>query len=178
MQNFVHRWRKPVAAALLAFFPLSFGWFPGSAVLADPAEGSMGTLLGIITDEDGDQVIVDAVVHILLTTTGSVLSSQPSDEMGMYVLRGITFGTYDLAVETERGFYLTPDPVVISQDVPLVISIALKEDEGAAALVKSAGFWKSPLGIAIIISGAVAAGFIAEDQFSDDEEAPESPADP
>ena len=93
-------WRKGVAAVLLLMVPACIG-FPGVWAL----ESDSGTLLGVITTGDGGSVHSGAVVQVRNTVTGEIYKSSPADELGMYISREVPFGTYDLAVETEKGFF-------------------------------------------------------------------------
>lgn len=164
--------RKGIAALLLVLVPLCVG-FPGVWAL----DADSGTLLGVITTSDGGHVYPGAVVQVRNTVTGEIYKSIPADELGMYISRDVPYGTYDLAVETEKGFFLTSDQVAVKDTVPQVISLALAEDEGAASKKKAAAWWTSPVGIVIISAATVATGLVVAHQFEDDP-APESPADP
>ncbi len=165
-------WRKGVAAILLLMVPACIG-FPGAWAL----DSESGTLLGVITTDDGGSVYSGAVVQVRNTVTGEIYKSSPADELGMYISREVPFGTYDLAVETEKGYFLTSDQVAVKNTVPQVISLALSEDEGTASTKKAAAWWKSPVGIVVLSAAAVAAGLVVAKQLEDDP-APESPANP
>lgn len=165
-------WRRGVAAVLLLMVPICIG-FPGAWAL----ESDSGTLLGVITTADGGGVHAGAVVQVRNTVTGEIYKSSPADELGMYVSRDVPYGTYDLAVETTEGYFLTSDQVAVKNTVPQVISLALSEDEGAASAKKAAVWWKSPVGIVLISAATVATGLVVAEQLEDDP-APESPANP
>ncbi len=165
-------WRKSVAAILLLMVPACIG-FPGVWAM----ESDSGTLLGVITTGDGGGVHGGAVVLVRNTVTGEIFNSSPADELGMYISREVPFGIYDLAVETEKGYFLTSDQVAVKSTVPQVISLALSEDEGSASVKKTAVWWKSPVGIVVISAAAVATGLVVAKQLEDDP-APESPANP
>lgn len=173
MRLWMTQWQRVVSLVLLLVVPTCFG-VPGAwAQSAD-----LGTLLGVITNEDGSVAISRAVVQLRNTVTGKVVKSGFSDDLGMYVTRSVPFGTYDVAVETEKGFYLTPDQLVVHETVPQVLSLAIGEDDVAAAALKSAAWWKTPVGIVVISVAVIATGLVVANQFDDDEETPESPVDP
>ncbi len=172
MRAFLMDWRRVASMVLLVVVPSCLG-YPGAWAL----EADSGTLLGVITTEDGGSVHAGAVVQVRNTVTGEIYKSSPADELGMYILREVPFGTYDLAVETDKGFFLTSDQVAMKSTVPQVISLALSEDMGAAVLMTSAAWWATPVGIVVISAAVVATGLIVANQFEDDP-APESPANP
>lgn len=165
-------WRKSVAALLMVLVPACFG-FPGVWAL----DSDVGTLLGVITTNDGGQVHPGAVVEVRNTVTGEIYKSSPADELGMYISRDVPFGTYDLAVETEKGYFLTSDQVAVKDTVPHVISLALAEDAEAGSSKKAVAWWSTPVGIVVISAAIITTGLVVAHQFEDDP-VPESPADP
>lgn len=165
-------WRKGVAAFLLVMAPFCIS-FPGVWALG----ADSGTLLGVITNDTGSQVLPGAVVQVRNTVTGEIFKSSPADELGMYISRDVPYGTYDLAVETEKGYFLTSDQLAVKDTVPQVISLALAEDEGAASAKKAAAWWKTPVGIVVISVAAVATGLVVAKQL-EDSPPPESPDNP
>lgn len=165
-------WRRGVAAVLLLMVPICIG-LPGVWAL----ESDSGTLLGVITTADGGSVHSGAVVQVRNTVTGEIYKSSPADELGMYISRDVPYGTYDLAVETAKGYFLTSDQVAVRNTVPQIISLALSEDEGSASTKKAAAWWKTPVGIVVISAATVATGLVVANQLEDDP-APESPENP
>lgn len=174
MNSSMESWRKNIAVLLVVMFPLFVG-FPGALAL-DPAGG---TLLGVITTDGGGDVLPGAVVQVRNTVTGEMITSGPADELGMYISRDVPFGTYDLAVETEKGFFVYGDQVAVKDTVPQVLSLDLAEDEGgASASKKAAAWWKTPIGIVVISAATVATGLVIGDSLDDSDDTPESPANP
>ena len=165
-------WRKGIALALLVVVPVCLG-FPGAWAVGDEA----GTLLGVITIDDGSRALPGAVVQVRNTVTGELYASGPADELGMYVSRGVPFGTYDLAVETAKGFFVTETQVAVKNTVPQLLSLTLNQDEEAASKKAAAAWWKSPVGIVLISTAAVATGLVVAKQIEDEDD-PESPVNP
>ncbi len=173
MRAFLMDWRRVVSMVLLVVVPSCLG-YPGAWAL----DADSGTLIGVITIDDGSRVIPGAVVEVRNTVTGEIFKSSPADELGMYVSRSVPFGTYDLAVETEEGYFLTSDQVAVKDTVPQVLSLALAEDQEEGGKKKGAAWWKTPVGIVIISVAVVGAGLVIAKQLDDDEDTPESPANP
>jgi len=174
MNCFMASWRKSIAILLVVMFPVCVG-LPGALAL-DPAAG---TLLGVITTDGGGGVLPGAVVQVRNTVTGELIKSSPADELGMYVSRDVPYGTYDLAVETEAGFFVYGDQLAVKDSVPQVLSLDLAEDEGAASgSTKSVAWWKTPIGIVVISAATVATGLVIGDSLDDSDDTPESPANP
>jgi len=172
MRGLMMSWRKGVALALLVMVPACLG-LPGAWALDKDA----GTLLGVITVNDGSRTLPGAIVQVRNTVTGEIYASSPADELGMYVSRSVPFGTYDLAVETEGGYFVTETQVAVKNTVPQLLSLTLNEDDEAAASKKGAAWWKSPVGIVVISTAVVAAGLVVGKQLEDEPD-PESPIDP
>ncbi len=173
MSKWTLKWQRSVAATLLVMVPMFFGCYPVTWAL--DTEG--GTLLGVVTSANGSSVMPGAVVQVRNTVTGAIYASSPADEMGMYVSRDVPFGTYDLAVETEKGYFLTADQLAVKDTVPQVLSLALSEDENEASKKKGAAWWKTPVGIVVISAAVVATGLVVANEL-DDDPAPESPVNP
>ncbi len=169
------KWRRKIVAVILVLVPLAVSFVGPPVLLAQSAERS-GTLIGVITGTGGD-VLTGAVVQLRNSVTRGVIKSRPADDMGLYIVRKIPFGTYDLAVETEDGFYLTSDQVVVKDATPQTLSISVTADKQAAAALASTSFWSGPVGIALLTVGVVGAGFVIADQFGN-ENSPESPLNP
>jgi len=164
--------KKIVAVLLLVLVSGCFGT-PG--VWAQSTDA--GTLLGVITSGVGNDVLPGAVVHLRNTVTGEMYKSNPADELGMYTCRDVPFGTYDIAVETDAGFYVTSEQVAVKDTVPQLLSLGLSEDKEAAVLKKSTAWWKTPVGIVVISAGTIFTGLVIGNALDDDEE-PASPANP
>jgi len=173
MKTCAVRIREGVAVLLLLVVPVFFSCVPS----AWAKDTESGTLLGVITSKDSNDVLPGAVVQVRNSVTGEIFSSGPADELGMYVSREVPFGTYDLAVETKKGFFLTSDQVAISNTVPQVLSLALAEDGEAGSKKKGAAWWKTPVGIVFLSAAVVATGLVVGHQL-DDEATPESPVNP
>jgi hypothetical protein len=172
-------WKKFIAMFLLSFMATGVGFWGTPLALSAPLAENRGSLMGIITDAEGVKALDNSIVHLRSPVTGKIYKSAPSDHQGMYKLRGVPWGTFDMAVETEEGFFLAPEQIAIAKKSPQFVSIALNSDRSSAAAAskfKSAAFWTGPAGAAIIIAGALLTGFLVSEWAGDEEE--ESPLNP
>ncbi len=129
--------------------------FPMEAVSAV----AKGSLTGFVYGEDGSTPLKGAVVKIQNIKTGETFESKPTDENGLYKIVNITPGMYIIGVEVENNGYNALDGVHIRGNEIAKLSFALKplqEEEKEKEEKKPAGFFKKPLGIAIIIVGSAA----------------------
>lgn len=118
-----------------------------------------GSLTGFVYGEDGVTPQKGAVVKIQNVKTGEVFESNPADENGMYKVTDITPGMYIIGVEVKGEGYNALDGIYIRGNEIAKLSFALKplqEEEKEKEEKKPVGFFKKPLGIAILIVGSAA----------------------
>jgi hypothetical protein len=136
-------------------------------------------------------------VHAL-AADNSVISSQPTDPKGHYLLGDLPPGTYTVGVESEGGLYLLEGPLGVNSaqtfnmDLATVpASAATTPLPGIAApprgfcyivqghLPSGTAFWKSPEGIILLAATAGAVGLILSRSGNNSkEETPVSPSAP
>lgn len=144
---------KGVSALVIGSFLL---WLiPFEAVSAV----ATGSLTGFVYGEDGSTPLKGAVVKIQNIKTGEVFESKPTDENGLYKIANITPGMYLIGIEVGNSGYNALDGVHVRGNEMAKLSFALKplqEEEKEKEEKKPVGFFKKPLGIAIIIVGSAA----------------------
>lgn len=128
-----------------------------------PAEAitavATGSITGFVYGDDGLTPLKGAVVKIQNIKTGEIYESTPTDENGLYKIVNIKPGMYLIGIEVEKNGYNALDGVYIRGNEIAKLSFALKplqEEEKEKEEKKPVGFFKKPLGIAIIIVGSAA----------------------
>jgi hypothetical protein len=177
--------RRVVAAVLTAALA-----FPAAARThkdkPKPAPGS--GLEGKVVRPDG-KPIPGAIVAVRLLDGETTYASVPTDKRGRFKLSALPYGWADLVVTTDKGDFLGDQAINLPPGTKVIVNFNLLETAdkpaswwtdrrveppGKVSLDQVAGmaqssqkltgveYWKSPAGIAIIVSlGVVALGLIA-----------------
>jgi hypothetical protein len=147
---------------------MSILFFPYEAL----GQAGTGSLTGFIYGDDMKTPVEGAVVMLRNVLTGAIYQSEPTDKNGMYVIKGITAGSYILGVTTQQGDFNFDRELYIKALELAKLNLSLKSDKkqalavgalgaaGAAGAVAGAaatvGFFATPVGIAVAVVGAVA----------------------
>lgn len=135
---------------------------PGAGLAQAPAAAPGGSLVGFIYEKDMAKPVAEAVVKIRDVGKGKEFSSPPSDENGMYAITGVPEGRYILGVSSPAGDFNFDYILHLKAGETAKLSVALQEGgetTGEDAPKKS--FFTSPAGIALLITVAAAALYIA-----------------
>lgn len=111
------------------------------------------SLVGFVYQKDMATPVPSAVVKIRDVGRGKEFASPPADENGMYKISGVPEGRYILGVTSAAGDFNFDYVMHIKAGEVAKLSVALQEGgetTGADAPKKS--FFKSPLGIALLIT--------------------------
>ena len=145
-------------------------------------------LEGRVSDPEG-KPIRGAVVVVRSLDGGAAWSSPGSDSRGQFRLEALSYGWADLVVRTEQGEFLGDQAINLPPGSKVVVNFSLLQTadkppawwtdrrveppvgvttDQVAGMAQSSQkltgveYWKSPAGIAILVSvGVVALGFIA-----------------
>jgi hypothetical protein len=118
--------------ALAGLLALSIGT-AGMSAFASP---STARLAGRILQSGAGTGIENAVVKVSLRPDARVYQSSRTDAKGSYALSGLPSGTYDVAVESSGGLYVTPAPLSLvageKRDLSLAIHPQTQKGENRA----------------------------------------------
>ena len=92
-----------------------------------------GNLVGFVYEKDGSTPVAGAVVLVKNVTTGSVLESTKSNELGVFKVEGLGAGIYALGVTSDLGSFNSLDFVGVAPNETAKVSIALRPYDPAAA---------------------------------------------
>jgi len=129
-----------------------------------------GNLIGKVYGKDGTTVIEGAIVNIRNATTRTVYKSSKTDMLGTFRIDGIEEGLYSVGLVTKEGNFNVEGLVGIKANKTAKVTFALKPYskgevkkaeirkalEKPKTAPKTAKFFSSPAGIAIIVVGSVA----------------------
>lgn len=90
-----------------------------------PQASAKGRLVGFVFDKDGSTPVTGAVVVARNVTTGNILESQKTDNLGAFRFTAMDAGIYALGVTSEQGNYNSRDFVGVKSDETAKVSIAL-----------------------------------------------------
>jgi hypothetical protein len=168
-----------------------------------PVEGN-STLSGKITGSDGKPLPGARVLAYHLSSE-DIFSSEPTDSKGEYLIAGLPYGYFDLAVETGDGLFVANQVFNVAPGSKTAISMSLRtlaqaegtgeaqarvfpgasqEPSGVAAVsekLTGREFWRSPKGVAIIAGGgalvllAIASGGSSSSSSPEPEPSPSTP---
>ena len=110
--------------AMLLTIAISGYWVPVSR--AATAQPQFAEIRGNVLAADGLTAVAGVSVKAANMETRQVYTSQPTGENGIYSLKNLPAGSYDLAVETPRGLYPADTLVDANAGKRLTISLALK----------------------------------------------------
>ncbi len=135
---------------------------PAMEFAQTPSVSPAGALTGFVYTKDMSAPVANAVVKIRNVGDQKELVSRPSDENGMYSIIGIPQGRYILGVTSPAGDFNFDYVLHLKAGETAKLSVALQEGgqtTGEDAPKKS--FFKSPAGIALLITVAAAGLYIA-----------------
>ena len=170
------------------FFRLAFACLLSISVTAQPThaqhtpDDAQGTakITGKVVDSDGREVRGARVLAVHLSSS-RVFAGEPSRGNGEYVITGLPYGYYDLAVEIAEEIYVSNRIVNIAPAGTAAVIFTLvpfdpttqglsRSHPGSDAEVagiaqlrakpKGREFWRSPKGVAIV-SGVAGAALLA-----------------
>ena len=127
-----------------------------------PAAPSSASLVGFVYQKDMVTPAPSAVVKIRDVGKGKECASTPADGEGMYKIAGVPEGRYVLGVSASEGEFNFDYVLHLKAGETAKLSIALQEGgqtTGTDAAKKS--FFKSPMGLALLITVAAAGLYIA-----------------
>ena len=169
---------KVVAFAIMLSFTLLF--FPQEVLSQKPITG---ILTGFIYyNEDMKSPVENAVVIIRNVKTKVEFRSTATDKSGLYTIGNLEEGLYILGIRTPSGDFNFGYQIKIKANETAKLSLALKQGKKGGAIVAGAagagvvagatttgviagavgvgaGFFATPLGIAVLAGGALAAGY-------------------
>lgn len=108
-------------AALLALAIVTAG-------LPALASTASARLAGRILQSGTSAGVENAVVKVALRPDAKVYESARTDAKGSYSLSGLPTGTYDVAVESSGGLYVSPAPVSLVAGEKRDLSLAIRPD--------------------------------------------------
>ena len=127
-----------------------------------PAAAPAASLTGFVYTKDMSAPVANAVVKIRNVASQKELTSPPSDANGMYKIAGVPEGRYILGVTAAESEFNFDYVLHLKAGETAKLSVALQEGgetTGEDAPKKS--FFKSPAGIAMLITVAAAGLYIA-----------------
>lgn len=160
------------------FFPfmviVSFLFMVGGPVYSDLQVGS--SISGKILSPDKITPVAGAIVKAAEMESKKVYESQATAENGFYEITGLPKGTYDIAVQAEKGLYAVNKLLNVGEIESHSVSLVLNENpenpkeekgekpEGTEAKKGKPGFWNNPLTATLAVVGiAVVLGFAIEE---------------
>ena len=139
-----------------------------------PAVEPPAALDGVIRSVDRAP-IEHARLLALDLASGAVHRSAPTNAEGQFALADLTPGTYELAVETDRGLYLVASSIELVPGVKRSVQVALAapESESASAAEAAphpvAGVWNNPFTAGLIVLGfAIVVGVLVKNATEDE----------
>jgi len=126
-----------------------------------------GNLIGKIYAKDGVTFIVGALAKIKNVTTAKAYESRLTNKLGIFKIEGIEEGLYSVGIVTDEGEFNVESLIGVKANKTLLITLVLKpylKEEARKAEVRSEifkgdkvpskilKFFKSPVGIAIIVA--------------------------
>jgi len=137
-----------------------------------------GSLTGFIYWENQKSPMEGATVKLRNVLTGAVYQSGPTDKIGSYIVKNIPEGRYLVGVSTQKGNFNFDRELQIKARELAKLNLVLKVDRngalvagalggtaaaaavaGAARAATAAGFFATPIGIAVAVVAAGAVGY-------------------
>jgi Carboxypeptidase regulatory-like domain len=172
------------------------GESPESPVKEEAPAKKGATLKGRVLAVDRKTPVSAAVVYAV-SPDDSVISSQPSDAKGSFLLDALHPGTYRLAVESEGGLFILENPVGITSAQTFTVNLATVPAGAATAGVPGVAaptrgfcyivqerastgttFWRTPKGIVLLAATAGAVGLILANRGGNEKQVSVSPSVP
>ncbi len=124
---------------------------------------AMGSVVGMVVSDDFSSPIKGAIVKIYNPKTEMFFSSGPTDENGLYTIKDVPIGEYNVVVVTEDGDFPCDLMVNVKSGPPTPLLLALQPSVPfILAPVAGAGvlhWFQKPLGTLLILGTAVGAGY-------------------
>ncbi|MEW5806569.1 MAG: carboxypeptidase-like regulatory domain-containing protein [Acidobacteriota bacterium] len=143
---------------------------------------------GKILSSDKTTPVAGAIVKAAEIESKKVYESQPTTESGSYEISGLPKGTYDIAVQAEKGLYAVNKLLDVGMNESLSLSLALNENAENPGMAKGentkeakakpakTGFWNNPLTATLTLVGiAIVVGLAIDELTDEEEEKPMSP---
>jgi len=133
-----------------------------------------GNLIGKIYAKDGVTAVVGALAKIKNVTTAKAYESRLTDKLGIFKIEGIEEGMYSVGIVTDEGEFNVESMIGVKANKTLLITLVLKpylKEETKKAEVRSEifkgdkapskilKFFKSPIGLAIIVASTGLIGY-------------------
>jgi len=152
--------RSKTVSLLLIF---SFILFYSPHLINGEAAGK-GNLIGFVYEKDGTTPLEGAIVKLKSVSTRRIYKSSKTDKFGAFKIAGIDEGLYVVGISSKKGDFNLKDLIGIKANETAKVSFALKpqvkvQKEKKAKIRKEknlASFFKSPVGLAVIVAASVA----------------------
>jgi len=172
-------WRGESMGRKSVMLRLSLGLVMAMLLLQTPLAHATSTagLQGVIRDERQQPL---AGVRLLAShrDSGVATRSAPTAKDGGFNVSGLAAGRYDLAIESDAGLYLVPQPVDLVPGLQRHVQIAIAAETTAAppSIDRSkASMWNNPLSAgAIVLGAAIIVGALVKDLTDDESTASEN----
>ena len=186
--SIIAAWTRQALAVLLALILAAPGMAAGSRADKKASDPGGSRLEGVVNGANG-KPLKGAVISVRSLDGATAGSSQPSDRKGRFKVTGLHYGWADLVVTTPQGEFLGDQAINLPPGTKVIVQfdlletadkpeswwkdrrveapagIDLKQVTGMAQSsqrLTGVEYWKSPGGIAILVSVTVVAlGFIA-----------------
>jgi len=86
-----------------------------------------GQIDGQVLGPAGVTPLTNATVTFYNLTSGESYTSQPTGADGSYVTADLPAGSYDVAVQTERGLWLVDEPMTLGEGESRTLAFSLRE---------------------------------------------------
>lgn len=152
--------RSKTVSLLLIF---SFILFYSPHLLKAEAVGK-GNLIGFVYEKNGTTSLEGAIVKLKNVSTSRIYESSKTDKLGAFKIAGIDEGLYVVGISSKKGDFNLKDLIGIKANETAKVSFALKpqlkvQKEKKAKIRKTknlVSFFKTPVGLAVIVAASVA----------------------
>ncbi|MEW6456131.1 MAG: hypothetical protein AB1410_05370 [Acidobacteriota bacterium] len=148
---------KALALGVISTFLFMF--IPVEALAQVPA--ATGSMIGFVYGDDMKTPVENAIVKIRNIKDGKEFESAPTDQNGLYKITNIEEGRYILGITTKEGDFNFEYFILMKANEIAKLSFALKPGVassigGKAGDPEKKPFFKTPLGIVILIAASAA----------------------
>ncbi len=162
--------RSKTVSLLLIF---SFILFYSPHLLKAEAVGK-GNLIGFVYEKNGTTSLEGAIVKLKNVSTSRIYESSKTDKLGAFKIAGIDEGLYVVGISSKNGDFNLKVRIGIKANETAKVSFALKSEAEVKKALKSeaevkkaekpkirkaknlASFFKSPVGLTVIVVASVA----------------------